>query len=62
MRVIPLTSLLSHKGRGCRSQKQDDSLSLEVKKLIKHTLRESVAFGHRAKLDLAPDLTKEAIS
>ena len=38
MRVKPLTSFLSHKGRGCRSLKRDESLSLGVKKLIKHTL------------------------
>jgi len=30
MRVIPLTSLLSHKGRGCQSPKRDDTLSLEI--------------------------------
>ncbi len=39
MRVIPLTSLLSHKGRGCRSPKLDDTLSLEVRKLFKHPIR-----------------------
>ncbi len=37
MRVIPLTSLLSHKGRG--SPNRDDTLSLEIKELFKHTLR-----------------------
>ena len=37
MRVIPLTSILSHKGRG--SPKRDDSLSLEVEKIIKHSPR-----------------------
>ena len=37
MRVIPLTSLLSHKGRGCRSPKQADSLSLEGKKSIEQS-------------------------
>ena len=31
MRVIPLTSLLSPWGRGSRSPKRDDSLSLELK-------------------------------
>ena len=40
MRVIPLTSLLSHKGRGSRSPNRLDTSSLEVKKLFKHTLRE----------------------
>ncbi len=38
MRVIPLTSLLSHKGRG--SPNRDDTLSLEIKELFKHTLKE----------------------
>ena len=36
MRVIPLTSVLSHKGRGCRAPKRYDTLNLEVKELIKH--------------------------
>jgi len=31
MRVIPLTSILSHKGRGSRSLNRDDTLGLEVK-------------------------------
>ena len=39
MRVIPPTSLLSHKGRG--SPNPDDTLSLDVKELFKHTLRTS---------------------
>ena len=39
MRVIPLTSILSHKGRGCRSPKRDDALSPEVRELFKHPLR-----------------------
>jgi len=38
MRVIPLTSILSHKGRGCRSPKRDDTLSLEIRELFKHPL------------------------
>jgi len=38
MRVIPLTSILSHKGRGCRCPKRDDSLSLDVRELFKHPL------------------------
>jgi len=36
MRVIPLTSILSHKGRG--SPNRDDTLSLEIKELFKHAL------------------------
>ena len=36
MRVIPLTSILSPKGRG--SLDLDDTLSLDVKELFKHTL------------------------
>ena len=40
MRVIPLTSILSHKGRGCRSPKRDDTLSLEIRELFKHPLRQ----------------------
>ena len=38
MRVIPLTSVLSHKGRGCRSPNQNDTLGLEVKGHFKHPL------------------------
>ena len=38
MRVIPLTSLLSHKGRGSRSPNRDYILSLDVKNLFKHLL------------------------
>ena len=34
MRVIPLTSILSHKGRGCLSPKRDAILSLEVRELF----------------------------
>ncbi len=57
MRVIPLTSILSHKGRGSRNPKRDDTWSLEVKELFKHTLNSLVLearvheiFGHWAKL------------
>ena len=39
MRVIPLTSILSHKGRGRRSPNLDDTLNLDVKELFKHTVR-----------------------
>ena len=35
MRVKPLTSLLSHKGRGSRIPNLDDALSLDVKELFK---------------------------
>jgi len=38
MRVLPLTSVLSHKGRGCRCSKPFYTVSLEVKELIKHPL------------------------
>ena len=40
MRVIPLTSVLSHKGRGTRSPNLEDTLSLDVKDLFKPTLRD----------------------
>ena len=40
MRVIPLTSLLSHKGRGSRSPNLDDTLSLDVKELLTQALKE----------------------
>ena len=30
MRVIPLTSILSHKGRGCRNLNRGDALSLQT--------------------------------
>ena len=39
MRVIPLTSLLSHKGRGGLTPNRNDTLSLDVKVLFKHALR-----------------------
>ena len=39
MRVKPLTSILSHKGRGCLSPERDDTLSLEVRELFKHPLK-----------------------
>ena len=42
MRVIPLTSLLTHKERGSRSPNLDYTLSLDVKELFKHTLREDI--------------------
>ena len=44
MRVIPLTSVLSHKGRGCRCAKWDETLSLEVMELIKQALRRGPIF------------------
>ena len=45
MRVIPLTSLLSHKGKGCRSPNLEDTLSLDVKELLAHALREITKHG-----------------
>ncbi len=42
MRVRPLTSILSHKGRGGRNPKRDDIWSLEIKELFKHTLKSLV--------------------
>ncbi len=48
MRVIPLTSVLSHKGSGCRCPKRNDTLSLEVKELIKHALRGSGSWNRAA--------------
>ena len=39
MRVIPLTSLLSHKGRGV-SPNLNDTLSLDVKELLTQALKE----------------------
>jgi hypothetical protein len=36
MRVIPLTSILSHKGRGSRNPNLDDTLRVDVKELFKH--------------------------
>ncbi len=45
MRVIPLTSLLSHKGRGGRSPNRVDTLSLEVEALFKHPPRGSLALS-----------------
>ena len=39
MRVIPLTSFLSHKGRGSRTPNLDDTVSLDVRELFKHTLK-----------------------
>ena len=35
MRVTPLISILSHKGRGCLCPNRDDTLSLEVRELFK---------------------------
>ena len=46
MRVIPLTSLLSHKGRG--SPNRDDTLSLEIKELFKHTLKATIIMSSYA--------------
>ena len=43
MRVIPLTSLLSLKGRGCRSPNLDDTLNPDVKELFKTPLRVDLA-------------------
>ncbi len=48
MRVIPLTSLLSHKGRGGRSPNRVDTLSLEVKALFKHPPRGSLSLRLRS--------------
>ena len=46
MWVIPLTSVLSHKGRGCRCPKLDDTWSLEVKEIIKHALSNYLKTTH----------------
>ena len=46
MRVIPLTSLLSHKGRG--SPKWDDTLNSEIKELFKRTLGGLILLGSQA--------------
>ena len=50
MRVIPLTSLLSHKGRASRSPNRYAPLSLELKEDIKRTHRQT---GYQSRAGMA---------
>ena len=53
MRVIPLTSVLSHEGRGCRWPKPFYTVSLEVKELIKLPQSSPVLSGNFSQEKLA---------
>ena len=60
MRVVPLTSILSRKGRGCRSRIRVDILSPQVEELFEHALKlglgmaELIVEGEARVVDLAP--------
>ncbi len=59
MRVMLFTSVLSHKGRGCRCPKLNDTLSLEVKELTKHALRVKTGLlDRRSQLLITPCRSK----